>query len=157
MKSEGTDLTGQGDDNGQSIEVLPDGSKSYVLENKPWLYRAYRLRGMYEGTALIPPIPSPIRTSSPDLSTFLGSVALAELNGEDVTSLPLLDYPRDQASYRYDVSYQLPPKSRKNQVRMMFGDPIDQSKTHPFVRIWLPSSSVVKCDEPHFVCVRSIR
>jgi arylsulfate sulfotransferase len=35
---------------GQSIEVLPDGSKSYVLQVGRGLYRGYRTRTLYEGT-----------------------------------------------------------------------------------------------------------
>src|SRR5262249_53653213 len=35
---------------GQLIEVLPDGSKVYVLEINSYEYRAYRLSGLYEPT-----------------------------------------------------------------------------------------------------------
>jgi len=35
---------------GQSIEVLPDGTKSYVLQVGRGLYRSYRTRTLYEGT-----------------------------------------------------------------------------------------------------------
>jgi arylsulfate sulfotransferase len=34
---------------GQSIEVLPDGTKTYVLEAAAREYRAYRVRGLYRG------------------------------------------------------------------------------------------------------------
>jgi len=34
---------------GQSIEVLPDGTKEYVLEGGGWEYRTYRMRGLYHG------------------------------------------------------------------------------------------------------------
>src|SRR5262249_18263773 len=34
---------------GQSIEVLPDGTKTYVLQAGRGLYRSYRTRTLYEG------------------------------------------------------------------------------------------------------------
>jgi len=34
---------------GQSIEVLPDGTKEYVLEGAALLYRSYRMTGLYQG------------------------------------------------------------------------------------------------------------
>jgi hypothetical protein len=34
---------------GQSIEVLPDGSKTYVLQVGRGLYRSYRTRTLYQG------------------------------------------------------------------------------------------------------------
>src|SRR5262249_59936601 len=34
--------------NGQSVEVLPDGTKTYVLQANRGLYRSYRTRTLYE-------------------------------------------------------------------------------------------------------------
>jgi Arylsulfotransferase (ASST) len=42
--SQGTDTSF-----GQSIEVLPDGTKEYVLEGAALLYRSYRMTGLYRG------------------------------------------------------------------------------------------------------------
>jgi hypothetical protein len=36
---------------GQSIEVLPDGTKTYVQEVAARVYRSFRLRSLYEGTS----------------------------------------------------------------------------------------------------------
>ena len=35
---------------GQSIEVLPDGTKTYVQEVADRVYRSFRLRSLYKGT-----------------------------------------------------------------------------------------------------------
>jgi hypothetical protein len=41
---------------GQSIEVLPDGTKTYVLQVGTALYRSFRVSTLYEGTALLPTV-----------------------------------------------------------------------------------------------------
>jgi hypothetical protein len=41
---------------GQSIEVLPDGTKTYVLQVARALYRSFRVRTLYEGTDLPPAV-----------------------------------------------------------------------------------------------------
>jgi hypothetical protein len=43
---------------GQSIEVLPDGSKTYVQQVGTALYRSFRVQTLYEGTALAPTVQS---------------------------------------------------------------------------------------------------
>jgi hypothetical protein len=41
---------------GQSIEVSPDGTKTYVLQADRALYRSFRVRTLYEGTDLPPAV-----------------------------------------------------------------------------------------------------
>src|SRR5262249_36339556 len=43
---------------GQSIEVRPDGTKAYVQQVSGLLYRSYRVRTLYEGTAVLPTVQS---------------------------------------------------------------------------------------------------
>jgi hypothetical protein len=61
---------------GQSIEVLPDGTKTYVLQDGTALYRSFRVQTLYEGTDLLPAVQSVVVNDGSAQRSMVNSVTV---------------------------------------------------------------------------------